>query len=282
MRSIGLRRVTLNPVELKRVFLDPVNVNLGDQKLVNFDFSAMTIGAEVVVDPGFDDALDWTFSAGWAVAGGKATHTGGTSDNIATAANVTTLGNSYVAVVTTDSNTEDSAQRITGRWADQNYNIGDNAPVVDTVYTAAVGSPTPLTPALRSTGLLGSWVVDSFSVKPISVDTWSEVGTRSAAEYMIFNNDDQTVQIVSGGLQMGITQTIPDFAAGDYYYSVDIANDNLGTLKISTALDGDLATIDNTGEHTGVISLTDADIILQANGACDLTVCCFELYQVVS
>jgi hypothetical protein len=282
MRSIGLRRVTLNPVELKRVFLDPVNVNLGDQKLVNYDFSAMTIGAEVVVDPGFDNALDWSFSAAWSVSGGKATHDDGTSDNIQTSANVTTIGASYVATVVSDSITENGTQRITSRWSHDNYTLSVGT---DTFYTAAVGSPTPQTPALRSAGssdLGNTWVVDSFSVKPISVDSWPDVGTRSAAEYMIFDNDAQTVRIVSGGLQMGITQTIPDFVAGDWYYSVDIANDNLGSLKISTALDGDLATIDNTGEHTGVISLTDADIILQANGACDLTVCCFELYQVVS
>ena len=79
-----------------------------------------------------------------------------------------------------------------------------------------------------------------------------------------------------------VTTANPVFEPGGYYYSIGITNNNAGSLKLSTPTDGDLAVIDNTGPHTGVISLTDANIQLEANGACDLTVSYFDLYPIVS
>jgi hypothetical protein len=281
LKKVEMTAVEMTPVFMQQIMTLPVGVRIGPQLLSNSQFEDMTIGSEVIVDPGFDNALDWSFSAGWAVAASNATHTGGTSDNIQSATNVTNIGDSYVAVLSTVSNTEDGTQRITARWADTNYTVGQTAPGVDTVYTAAVGSPTPQTPALRSAGAtLGSWVCDSFSVKPISLDDYSELGTRNANEYMVFNAADDTVRIVSGGLTMGITQVIPDFVAGDYYYSVGTTAIT-GSLIISTPTDGTLGTISSLGENRGVISLTDANIQLEDNGACDVTVSSFNIYKVI-
>ena len=282
MRSVGLRRVVLSDVAMRRVFMDPVNIALGNQALDNYNFNNMTIGSEDVIGGDFSNAGDWDTQAPWTVASGVATMDYSLGDgNLSQQVASLTAYQSYQVQIDLVSEDGDGQIELRSNTWGGNVRI-DNAGIgTQTYYLCNYGSA-PTNYAMRGkNGTVLTGVLDNASAKPITLDSWTELGTRTAAEWMIFDDAAKTTQIVSGGLTMGVSIPINDFAAGDYYYSVDIVNDALGTLKISTAGDGDLATIDNTGEHTGVISLTDGTIRLEANGACDLTVCCFELYPVL-
>ena len=282
MRQVGLRRVTLDDVNMRRVFMDPVSINLGEQALLNNRFTSMTIGSELALDGDFSSAVNWDLGAGWSIDTGLGTMThDGTAKSNATQSGFTAFQSLKTEIVT-DSNAQTNNKALVRETFLQNKWTLSNAPSATDVNWECNAGTAPTIFSIRDTEEnLSSRVFSSISIKPVTIDNWAEVGTRTATEHMCFDDDNHVINIFSAGLAMGITQTIPNFVAGDWFYSVGIANDNAGSLKISTAADGDLAVIDNTGPHTGVISLTDADIILQNNGACDVTPSYFNLYPVI-
>lgn len=282
MRQVGLRRVILNDVNMRRVFMDPVSINLGDQALLNNSFTSMTIGSELALDGDFSSAVNWDLGSGWSIDTGLGTMThDGTAKSNTTQSGFTAFQSLKTEIVT-DSNAQTNNKALVRETFLQNkWTLSNTASAIDVNWECNAGTA-PTAFSIRDTEEdLSLRVFSSISIKPVTIDNWAEVGTRTATEHMCFDDDNHVINIFSGGLAMGITQTIPNFVAGDWYYSVGIANDNTGSLKISTAADGDLAVIDNTGSHTGVISLTDADIILQNNGACDVTPSYFNLYPVI-
>jgi len=281
-RPVVLRSVALRPVALTEVSLNPISVDVGPQALDNFDFSAMTVGAELITDPGFDTGTGWALQADWVISGGLATFTwNGANRNISTNDDPLTAYQSLVFGIDVDSNTFDGAVDLRNTVIGANQRI-DNSGLGLTNYYKVNWGTAPLNISIRArSGTTGSFSMASVSVKPIDLDDWTEIGTRTATEYIVYNAEDSTVQIVSGGAQIGIDIAITDFIAGQYVYMIDVANDNSGSLKISTSGDGDLATINDAGVHDGVISITDSTIQLEANGACDLTVNSFKLFPVV-
>ena len=284
MRQVGLRRVTLNSVEMRRIFLDPVNLNLGEQVLVNNRFASMTIGSELVTNGDFSSATGWDLGSGWSIDTGLGTLThDGTAKSNTTQTGFTAFQSIKTEIIT-DSNDQTSNKALVretflqNKWTLSN----DSGPITDVNWECSAGTAPTIFSIRDTEENLSSRVFSLISIKPVTLDSWSEIGTRTATEHLCYDGDQALVNIFSGGAQIGITQAIPDFVAGDYYYSIGIANDNAGSLKLSTPTDGDLATIDNTGPHTGVISLTDANIQLEANGACDVTPSYFDLYPIVS
>jgi hypothetical protein len=282
MRLVGLRQVALNDVELREIFLDPVSVSLGEQLFTNEEFFNMTIGAEVLNDPGFDTPAEWTASGNWVVSGSAATHTAPGNDNLTSVAAVTTTGKCYQVIAVTTVATEDGQMRYTSnRWANVD-SLVDSGAATYTTYIAAAGNNDPTRPNARSAGATtGTWTMTSLSVKETTLDTWSIVGTQNASEYLVFNATDKTVRIVSGGNLMGISQVIPDFVAGDYFYRVNIPVANSGSMILNTVGDGTVATFTSIGLHEGVVSLTDSDLRLGFGASGDATVSSFKLYPVI-
>jgi len=442
MRQVGLRRVTLNDVEMHRIFLDPVNLNLGEQVLVNNRFASMTIGSELVTNGDFSSATGWNLGSGWSIDTvlGTMTHDGTAKSN------TTQTGfTAYQAIKTeiiTDSNDQTSNKALVRETFLQNkWTLSNNASAIDVNWECNAGTEPTIFSIRDTEENTTSRVFSSISIKPVTLDSWSEIGTRTATEHLCYDGDQALVNIFSGGAQIGITQDLSDgdtygselqpnsdlsgtagghdgtgsgsgavaddytiysnvgdvytsskdgndhqvitatsgdnvliratanrptlssgtlykasitlsdltgsvdwlvrasfgvnvqfqntitsagtytlyfiadasfsasvylllldagesctisemsikevttvnpvFEPGGYYYSIGIENDNAGSLKLSTPTDGDLAVIDNTGPHTGVISLTDPNIQLEANGACDVTPSYFNLYPVI-
>ena len=284
LTKVQLEKIVLTPVSMEQVMMTPVTVNLGPQLLSNSQFSDMTIGAEVNADPGFDDPLEWSTGGSWVVSGSTATHTTGDSNNITANTNTTTIGECYQVTNVTLTNDEigGSQRYASARWCNEDLILPNGAGTNVGYVTAAGGNnPTKITmrSAVSSAGV-GDWVTESMSVKPVSLDGFTRLGTISLTEWNLYDAENKTVRIVSGGAQMGITQTIPTFVTGDYYYSIFV-DSKTGDLKLSNPTDGDIASISSTGENKGIISITDGDLQLEADGACDVIVSAFTIYRVL-
>lgn len=273
----------LQPTQLDDTILVPTNIEIGRQLFTNPNFSFMTLGPEVMDDPGFDSPGDWTTTQGWAVTGGQAVMIwAGSAGNIISN-NLLTAYQSYQLEIETISNTFDGTCVIRNTTFGSSHDVTNVGILI--ICDANVGA-SPLSVSMRAAnGTAGIITLDNVTVKKATLDSWTELGTRTQNNYMIFNTcpsdaQHQSVQIVSSGPQMGIGQNIGTgtLTVDNYFYHIDIESIT-GDLKLTSGA-GSIS-FDSAGVYRGVTPLPSSVMTLEADGACDAVINSFRIYPVI-
>ena len=243
LTKVEMERIGMTPVAMLQVMPLPVGISIGPQLLNNSNFTDMTIGSELVLNGDFSSATGWSLGPGWSIDTGLGTLThDGTAKSNTTQSGFT----AYQAIKTeivTDSNAQTQNKALVRETFLQNkWNLSDTAPVTDVNWECNAGSAPTIFSIRDTEENTTSRVFSSISIKPVTLDDWLELGTRTAAEHMCFDDDNGVINIVSGGLQMGITQDLSD---GDTYGSELQPNSDLsgtgGSLSGAGTVIGDIA-----------------------------------------
>jgi len=203
----------------------------GQTSLTNGDFSSMTIGSELIASPNFDAATGWSPQAGWTIdtGAGTATHDGSVKSNMTHSGFTAYLSLRSEVVTLTNTQTLNSFIRQT--FYEENNNFSFVAPVTDIFYDCNTGTA-PTVFSIRSNDDSGgvSRVLDSVSVKQVTLDSWAEVGTRTALAHACFNPALGFIELDSSVTPFAIKQAATN---GDYIVSVDIESLDIGSLTVS-------------------------------------------------
>ena len=70
-----MKRLEMTKIEMVRLLMDPVSLELGPQALTNPSFEDMQLGSEQVLDGDFSSAANWNLGAGWSIDTGLGTLT---------------------------------------------------------------------------------------------------------------------------------------------------------------------------------------------------------------
>jgi hypothetical protein len=183
---------------------------------------------------------------------GFAEHDGITSSNL-TQAGFTEYQSLKTVVYTISNAQQNNKTQIRNTFFTEKEQLTNDAgPAHDTFWDCNAGT-SPTTFSMRSTENAGGVrTFDSISIRPVTLDDWTELGVRIVNEHMCFNNDTGAINITSGGLEMGITQDISD---GDTYGS---------ELQPNSDLSGTGGAFDGTGSGSGDIA-DDYSIFIQGD-----------------
>ena len=125
---------------------------------------------DLVTNGGFDADSDWTKGTGWAISGGRASHTGTTGGGLAQSVGGLTVGVSYRATATLDT----TGDTFLSNTAFQVRSSADSATVAAVASSGNVGGIAANTAgqalSLTFTAATTSHVIRVFSEDTVSVD----------------------------------------------------------------------------------------------------------------
>jgi hypothetical protein len=225
----------------------------GPELVQNGDFEEE--GSELIINGGFDTDSDWSKGAGWTIANGKATHTGGSSDSSINQFNRTVIGKNYKAVFTFSGGLNSSNHIMVygvELYADFYEYTSDGT---YTLYFTADATFF----RFRAINPDNDVSIDNVSVKEVG-QNWE------LTEGAFFTENG--INITNGSAPGGINTDgyTPLVAGRKYRITYEITENNAGSIKLISAIDELM--VSTVGTHTKeFIADIYPDIIIFRNGS---------------
>jgi len=219
---------------IKRLILTALFLSLGlsqalSNELSNPEFTSTTASAELATDPGFDTGTGWSTQAPWSISGSTATHNGTAAGNLSTNDEPVPAYQSCMVTVEILEYNQSSNCEVRDTFFPSKQAINE-FPSTDILYDCNTGS-SPTDFALRAKGTdLTTIVLGGISLKTLTLDNWTEVGTRTATEHTCYDPNQGLVKFDSGGTVFSIKQAL---ANEDYNMMLNVDTLTSGTVVVS-------------------------------------------------